>query len=149
MRCGNNNCLKFGTYYHEKDDCCEIGESLKDEMSIILTEICEDPQQLLEPPPGQRCAGRNFEGKRCCTPSQPCGEGEGDCDGPGDGGKHDGHAGCQGDLICGTNNCLQFGIYYHPKDDCCERNTSVKGELTIPQNLPVSSSSRGPQSEGR
>ena len=23
MVCGSNNCLKFGAYYHEKDDCCE------------------------------------------------------------------------------------------------------------------------------
>merc|ERR1719204_2836360 len=75
-----------------------------------------------EPKPGQRCAGRNYPGgRRCCTPEQPCGEGEGDCDGPGDGGQHDGHAGCKGDLVCGSNNCLQFGLYYHPKDDCCER----------------------------
>ena len=73
------------------------------------------------PPQGQRCAGRNYNGRRCCTPEQPCGEGEGDCDGPGDGGGHDGHAGCRGNLQCGSNNCQQFGAYYHPKDDCCER----------------------------
>merc|ERR1712110_1037594 len=78
------------------------------------------------PPPGQRCAGRNFNGRRCCTPENPCGEGEGDCDGPGDGGRNDGHAGCRGDLICGSNNCLKFGSYYHPKDDCCERPNSFE-----------------------
>merc|ERR1711982_105444 len=80
---------------------------------------------LTEPPQGQRCAGRNYNGKRCCTPENPCDEGEGDCDGPGDGGNNDGHRGCQGDLICGSNNCLQFGAYYHPKDDCCERPQGV------------------------
>merc|ERR1712032_269576 len=37
---------------------------------------------LTEPPQGQRCAGRNFNGRRCCTPESPCGYGEGDCDGP-------------------------------------------------------------------
>ena len=26
LRCGENNCLKFGSYYHKKDDCCEIGD---------------------------------------------------------------------------------------------------------------------------
>merc|ERR1712154_422245 len=41
---------------------------------------------LTEPPQGQRCAGRNFNGRRCCTPESPCGYGEGDCDGPLDGG---------------------------------------------------------------
>ena len=104
--CGQNNCKQFGPHYHTRDDCCER------------------PNQTsppLEPGSGQRCAGRNYPGgRRCCTPEQPCGEGEGDCDGPGDGGQHDGHAGCKGDLMCGSNNCLQFGLYYHPKDDCCE-----------------------------
>merc|ERR1711936_1248210 len=71
------------------------------------------PGTPLEPPQGQRCRGRNYDGKRCCTPEQPCDEGEGDCDGPGDGG-----------LVCGSNNCRKFGAYYHEKDDCCERATS-------------------------
>merc|ERR1719312_1908607 len=30
------------------------------------------------------------------------------------------------DLISGSNNCLQFGAYFHPKDDCCERPSGVK-----------------------
>ena len=70
---------------------------------------------------GQRCSGRNYQGRRCCTPENPCDEGEGDCDGPGDGGQHDGHAGCKGALMCGSNNCKKFGAYYHEKDDCCEQ----------------------------
>ena len=41
--------------------------------------------------------------------------GEGDCDGPQDGGANDGHQGCQGDLVCGSNNCMKFGTYYHEK----------------------------------
>merc|ERR1739842_103154 len=73
------------------------------------------------PPPGQRCRGRNFDGRRCCTPERPCGYGEGDCDGPLEHGFNDGHRGCQGDLVCGSNNCKNFGAYYHEKDDCCER----------------------------
>ena len=74
--------------------------------------------------PGQRCRGRNYDGKRCCTPENPCEEGEGDCDGPGDGGLNDGHAGCKGNLVCGSNNCLKFGAYFHEKDDCCEKSAS-------------------------
>merc|ERR1719435_784653 len=75
----------------------------------------------IEPPPGQRCSGRNYNGRRCCTPDHPCGLGEGDCDGPQDGGGNDGHRGCKGSLVCGSNNCRKFGLYYHEKDDCCER----------------------------
>ena len=70
---------------------------------------------------GQQCRGRNYEGRRCCTPENPCGEGEGDCDGAGDGGQNDGDRGCRGNLVCGSNNCLKFGAYYHEKDDCCEQ----------------------------
>merc|ERR1712038_1723513 len=114
--CGSNNCMKFGAYYHPKDDCCDIPSSLE----IEVEQIKILPNVPFEPPTGQRCRGRNYDGKRCCTPENPCDEGEGDCDGPGDGGQHDGHAGCKGDLVCGSNNCLKFGAYYHAKDDCCE-----------------------------
>merc|ERR1712211_201105 len=51
------------------------------------------------PEQGQRCAGRNFNGRRCCTPEDPCDYGEGDCDGPADGGANDGHAGCR-EILC-------------------------------------------------
>merc|ERR1712227_587951 len=118
--CGSNNCKKFGNYYHEKDDCCDLPETLQN--------APPEPQAPIDAPlvpaPGQKCAGRNYDGKRCCTPEQPCDEGEGDCDGPGDGGLNDGHAGCKGDLVCGSNNCKKFGAYYHEKDDCCEKATS-------------------------
>ena len=75
--------------------------------------------------PGQRCNGRNYGTRRCCTPEDPCDEGEGDCDGPGDGGGHDGKKGCKGDLVCGSNNCKKFGLFFHEKDDCCEKPTTV------------------------
>merc|ERR1712038_352246 len=89
----------------------------------------------INPPEGQRCSGRDYQGRRCCTPENPCDEGEGDCDGPGDGGLHDGHAGCKGDLVCGSNNCKKFGLYYHEKDDCCERPAT--NNLTIPIDPPA------------
>merc|ERR1719412_2354703 len=94
-------------------------------LSLSLTALAQLSPARLEPPTGQRCAGRNYNGRRCCTPQQPCDEGEGDCDGPGDGGQHDGHAGCKGDLRCGSNNCKKFGAYYHEKDDCCEKPAPV------------------------
>merc|ERR1739842_182280 len=93
------------------------------QMSPVSADML-DPSIPLEPQPGQRCSGRNFQGRRCCTPENPCDEGEGDCDGPGDGGQHDGHAGCKGSLVCGSNNCKKFGAYFHEKDDCCEKPSS-------------------------
>merc|ERR1712110_732294 len=117
--CGSNNCKKFGSYFHPKDDCCDKPENLPRPTAPVIV-----PGTPLTPPPGQRCRGRNWDGRRCCTPENPCGEGEGDCDGFGDGGANDGNDGCQGDLVCGSNNCKQFGAYYHEKDDCCERPNS-------------------------
>jgi len=119
--CGSNNCRKFGKYFHPKDDCC-------DEPSTLATERPPPvivPGVPLEPPAGQRCTGRNFSpGRRCCTPENPCDEGEGDCDGALDGGLNDGDKGCKGSLVCGSNNCKKFGSYYHEKDDCCEKPAS-------------------------
>jgi len=127
LMCGSNNCKKFGLYFHEKDDCCEKPSS-KSQQSPTEVYI---PGTPLEPKEGQRCRGRNYEpGRRCCTPDEPCDEGEGDCDGPGDGGQHDGHRGCKGSLVCGTNNCKKFGAYYHEKDDCCEKPSSPLVDVT-------------------
>merc|ERR1712106_836791 len=129
--CGSNNCMQFGIFYHEKDDCCEKPTASNSQPDTALF-----PGALLEPPPGQRCSGRNYQSRRCCTPENPCEEGEGDCDGPGDGGGHDGHKGCKGDLQCGSNNCRKFGFYFHEKDDCCEKpsaNTKAsQSEVYIP-----------------
>merc|ERR1712110_1077772 len=145
--CGSNNCKKFGTYFHEKDDCCDLPETLAipEPLPLIPAGV------PLEPPAGQRCAGRNYNGKRCCTPENPCDEGEGDCDGPGDGGNNDGHRGCKGDLICGSNNCLQFGAYYHPKDDCCERpkGVSLAGDPGVTGHPVVRCISRSVEGAGR
>merc|ERR1711970_1482342 len=90
----------------------------------------------LEPPSGQRCSGRDFQGRRCCTPESPCGLGEGDCDGPLDGGLNDGHEGCAGELVCGSNNCKKFGRYFHPKDDCCDEPSTLATERPPPVIVP-------------
>merc|ERR1711931_355682 len=92
--------------------------------------------QLSTPPPGQRCSGRNYNGRRCCTPEQPCGLGEGDCDGPLDGGGSDGHRGCKGSLVCGSNNCKKYGLYYHEKDDCCDHPSSISPDRPGPVLVP-------------
>merc|ERR1711988_326912 len=134
--CGSNNCKKFGAYYHPKDDCCDLPENRPRPTAPVII-----PGTPLTPPPGQRCRGRNYDGRRCCTPESPCGEGEGDCDGPGDGGINDGNRGYRGSLVCGSNNCKKFGAYYHEKDDCCERPNN-------PGFSPVSDTSEwGPWSD--
>merc|ERR1719412_1331421 len=44
----------------------------------------------------------------CCTESNQCGVNEGDCDSDVD---------CEGDLVCGTDNCN--GPNFDSEDDCC------------------------------
>ena len=48
-------------------------------------------------------------GGLCCTDSNKCDLGEGDCDSDFD---------CKGDFVCGTNNCI--GSNFESNDDCCE-----------------------------
>merc|ERR1712224_814364 len=128
-----------GHLSHAESSC---QESFKMRIILLLTVfttlgLCQrqSPPRtpLTEPPQGHRCAGRNFNGRRCCTPESPCGYGEGDCDGPLDGGANDGHRGCQGDLVCCSNSCKKFGTYFHEKDDCCD----LPETLAIPEPLPL------------
>ena len=135
--CGNNNCKQFGNIFHPKDDCCVKPSFVSSSRPASSVDIPTEPK------PGQRCAGRNYNGRRCCTPENPCNEGEGDCDGPGDGGQHDGHQGCKPGLVCGSNNCRKFGLYYHEKDDCCEKPSSTPSDP--PLKLPLGVWTEPPQ----
>ena len=56
---------------------------------------------------------------KCCTAESPCEEGEGDCS------DETGHTDCAESLLCGNNNCKQFGQYYHEKDDCCYQGRAL------------------------
>jgi hypothetical protein len=53
-----------------------------------------------------RCMGID---SGCCIDSNPCGEGDGDCDRSSE---------CKGDLVCGHDNCPHFA----DDDDCCTGN---------------------------
>merc|ERR1712037_794308 len=48
--------------------------------------------------------------RHCCTPEQPCGVGEGDCDSDND---------CGVGLKCGNSNCAQFRPDNYARADCC------------------------------
>ena len=51
----------------------------------------------------------------CCQPDNTCREGEGDCDKNED---------CDGDLICGTNNCRKWNPAAPATHDCCQKSNS-------------------------
>ena len=85
---------------------------------VILSSDAQPHKALDGKSPGDpRCQGRNLDKEKCCTEEHPCQEGEGDCDNNDE---------CKDDLVCGDNNCKQFGDFYHEKDDCCVENNINK-----------------------
>ena len=77
----------------------------------------------------QKCDGSGHDKKieYCCSEEYPCFEGEGDCDVDKD---------CQGELVCGTNNCNPDA--FSPNwADCCEEGECKKewfNTYTFPYN---------------
>jgi hypothetical protein len=64
-------------------------------------------------------------GHGCCqrNSNRLCGLGEGDCE-------HD--YDCEGQLVCGKNNCATTsGGLWDPTDDCCEKRLNVFSKTFI------------------
>ena len=65
-----------------------------------------------------KCDASKNDGN-CCTSSNPCGAGEGDCDTDSD---------CAGNLKCGTKNCKYANSAWSDDFDCCitgKKNHSI------------------------
>lgn len=92
--CGKDNCKKFDSAWsHSQFDCC--------------TAECE--------------AKDNDWG--CCSSSNPCSIGQGDCDYDSD---------CAGNLVCGTDNCRDFtSAWSHSAFDCCIEDIKIGIENAI------------------
>ena len=56
----------------------------------------------------------------CCTQRNPCGLGQGDCDGTDD---------CSGDLLCGKDNC---GSKFYTDADCCATKEGIVIKILWP-----------------
>jgi len=106
------------------------GEECTGEASI--TEHCHAGE--CPPPTNPRCNPLTWEAydNECCSAEEPCGLGEGDCDSDDE---------CAGDMVCGTNNCLQKRRnekLFTPQADCCEL-PRVEGQGNpncLPSGLP-------------
>jgi len=99
--CGKNNCLRNGSGFNKKSDCCAIprvegfGNLNCDPMNLptwLTTD--EDKNDVL---------------KECCSEEFPCGYGQGDCDMDSE---------CEGSLTCGNDNCGPD--FFDSRTDCCE-----------------------------
>ena len=72
-----------------------------------------------------RCAsGTHSKIQECCGTSNPCDEGQGDCDKDSE---------CSGNLICGKNNC-DHSKFPSNKTDCC---TSIGAVLNQGIDGPI------------
>jgi hypothetical protein len=69
------------------------------ELSIISNDVAD----------ATRCTASDWS-YSCCTDSNPCSLGKGDCNGDSE---------CGGDLVCGTNNCLREFGFGDSGLDCC------------------------------
>merc|ERR1711962_147094 len=62
----------------------------------------------------------------CCSTSNRCGVGQGDCDRDSD---------CQDGLICGNDNCRSFIPGVHPRADCCIKKPVANGGQDIDASI--------------
>jgi len=101
LACGTNNC--------------------PEDQGRPLADCCYDPAAVT---PATDCLGGGPLTWSCCTPANPCGENQGDCDEDDD---------CAGDLVCGANMCnadfntLFDGAGFFPAGsaDCCVTQATV------------------------
>jgi len=85
LKCGEDNCKDFHNGAMYAADCCISA--------------------------GPTCDG-STNAWSCCSSTNKCGEGEGDCDSDSE---------CQSGLVCGTDNCQSFIPGAHYQADCCAK----------------------------
>ena len=123
LKCGegkkggrDNNCKKlFNSTWHSEADCCY------------------DPYKIDRGDQGCPATSKWDDGvTECCSSSNPCEEGEGDCDNDNE---------CRGNLKCGdlvedrNNNCKKhFNSIWNFEADCCY-DPNTLGILNINRSL--------------
>ena len=115
LKCGDNNCA--GLTFDTTDDCCWDAGVVFQALSLIyFWGIHLNVWWSLK--------GCNGNDDGCCTTTEPCREGFGDCDSD---------AQCAGDLRCGRDNCDRFELHkngvsslYFPVLSCILRYIACK-----------------------
>ena len=86
----------------------QVSKYVDDTESFGLTFDFHNTIQMLTPI-FSACLGLSTD-YDCCTVSNPCNKGKGDCDSDGE---------CAGGLICGKDNCRDFTSNAESNTDCC------------------------------
>ena len=125
--CGSNNCLNDFGFGDSGLDCCindneaniannaaaisSNAAGISNNAAAISSNDADISSIEDDLAAATRCTGILNYDSSCCTSSNPCGINQGDCDSDSD---------CNGDLICGKDNCIDlwpsFGDVYA---DCC------------------------------
>ena len=121
LLCGSNNCDQKNPGFDRTDDCCYDPTPTT---PAIATG--SDVTGTLHPNSTTTASPRCDGGDSCCSLSNLCNEGEGDCDS---------HSDCEGDLLCGSNNCNQQNPGYDPTDDCCYDPTTIAGTIVVDRTI--------------
>ena len=61
--------------------------------------------------------GSHSQIQECCSTSNQCGEGQGDCDKDSE---------CLGNLVCGRDNCDKSKFPDNDKTDCCRKGSRAR-----------------------
>ncbi len=83
------------------------------------------------------CHTPSAKDKECCSDDNKCQVGEGDCDSSSE---------CEGDLVCGRNNCKDFSHHWPSDYDCCQSKClllavfSACGGISTGKKMPAYSS---------
>merc|ERR1719376_1177632 len=134
--CVNDGCDRT-TFpsFDSTDDCCLMLSTTPDPSTVTgtnpttiypetdSTTISPTSTTTVVPLP---CLG----GDSCCSPSSPCGEGQGDCDRDAD---------CLGGLICVEDGCDRTTFpSFDPTDDCCLWTSATTTDTpTTPTVIPT------------
>jgi hypothetical protein len=116
---GYYECICDVGYYYEYSYCYDIDECTEDTHTCSTNELCWNIAggfECYELPASRICREDPYQ-LDCCTTSNPCVLMDGDCDSS---------YNCEGDFICGTDNCIDnllptdtgSGVY-NSISDCC------------------------------
>jgi len=109
----DNGCTLYGddAVFVEQEEITSGSEKMKMYQHVTGPASCPGE-------PSEQFRG-SHEGGLYCTADLPCGLGEGDCNKDKE---------CQGDLLCGMNNCKNS--FFNAEDDCCEEPPSYCVDTT-------------------